>query len=95
MIWNIEYHNEVKEDLKSIDNHDREIILKTIEKKLSFEPEKYGRPLRADLKRFWKLKIGDYRVVYKIEKAKVVVIIVAVGYRRDFEVYKTAVKRVH
>jgi len=29
-------------------------------------PHKYGEPLRKTLKGYWKLRVGDYRVVFKI-----------------------------
>jgi len=29
-------------------------------------PEKYGVPLRKTLKGYWKLRVGDYRIIYKI-----------------------------
>lgn len=29
-------------------------------------PERYGAPLRGSLKGYWKLRVGDYRVVFKV-----------------------------
>jgi mRNA interferase RelE/StbE len=31
---------------------------------LSISPHQYGDPLRKTLKRYWELRVGDYRVVY-------------------------------
>ena len=46
------------------------------------EPHKYGLPLRKTLKGYWKLRVGDYRVVYAIgEEQKVIVLIIC--HRRD------------
>jgi hypothetical protein len=33
-------------------------------------PQEYGTPLRKTLKGYWKLRVGDYRVVYKISRPK-------------------------
>jgi len=41
-------------------------IKKAIEQRLLVAPYEYGMPLRKSLKRYWKLRVGDYRVVYKI-----------------------------
>jgi mRNA interferase RelE/StbE len=30
-------------------------------------PQEYGLPLRKSLGGYWKLRVGDYRVVFKIE----------------------------
>ena len=31
----------------------------------------YGEPLRKTLKGYWKLRVGDYRVVFKVIEAEV------------------------
>lgn len=82
------------EDFKEITKSDQQKIFKTIRKKLTTEPELYGKPLRNELKGFWKLKVDKYRVVYSIDKGKIEVYVVTVGFRRDEEVYKTAAKRI-
>lgn len=83
------------EDFKEIAKSDQQKILKTIRKKLTTGPELYGKPLRNQLKGFWKLKVDKYRVVYSIDKGKIEVYVVTVGFRRDEEAYKTATKRIH
>lgn len=51
---------------------------------LAQEPEKRGKPLRDELQGFWSLRAAAqrYRVIYKIERLRVEVIVVAVGLRR-------------
>lgn len=94
-MWQIKIHHlVVDEDFKKISRHDQSIILKTIYKKLSVSPEKYGVPLRSELKGYWKLKISHYRVVYKIERDIVKVLVLKVGMRRDEEVYKEMLLRI-
>ena len=41
-------------------------IRNAIEHRLATEPHQYGEPLRKTLRGYWKLRIGDYRVVFKI-----------------------------
>lgn len=53
----------------------------TIEAKLSSSPHVFGEPLRFSLKGLWKLRVGDYRVIYKI--AQRYVYIVCIGHRRE------------
>ena len=72
MKFEILYHHKViEDDLPALDKKVKERILDNIGKKLGAEPEKYGKPLRKPLSSFWKLRIGDYRVVYKIKKREV------------------------
>ncbi|MHC4873845.1 MAG: type II toxin-antitoxin system RelE family toxin [Planctomycetota bacterium] len=83
----------IKEDFKKITKKDQSVILKTIYKKLGKSPEDYGAPLRHGLKGYWKLKISDYRVVYKIEKKQIEVMVLKVGMSRDEEAYNQMLKR--
>jgi mRNA interferase RelE/StbE len=93
-MWKINIHRlVVDEDFKYISKHDQSVILKTIRKKLSTAPEQYGSPLRHNLKRFRKLKISDYRVIYKIGKKEIKVFVVKVGLRKDEKVYKEMMQR--
>ncbi len=94
-MWQIKIHHlVVDEDFKKINKDDQSIILKTVYKKLSISPEKYGSPLRSELKGYWKLKISHYRVVYRIEKNTIKVLVLKVGMRHDEEVYKEMLLRI-
>ena len=67
MNYNLIYHHDVKKvDLPRIDARNKSMIKRAIEERLTTSPEVYGKPLRRSLKGYWKLRVGDYRVVYKI-----------------------------
>ncbi len=74
MTFNILYHHKIKEDLAHTDASTRRKIIQTIQERLSVNPEKYGKPLRKPMKRYWKLRIGKYRIVYKIARNEVMVL---------------------
>ena len=82
-----------EEDFRSIDRPQQQRLIRTIRKKLTTHPDEYGKPLTANLKGFWKLKIGEFRVVYQIIEAQVEVYVISVGYRRNEEAYLAAAKR--
>ena len=42
------------------------MIKRAIKERLATQPEKYGSPLQRTLKGYWKLRVGDYRVIFKI-----------------------------
>jgi mRNA interferase RelE/StbE len=82
------------EDIKKFDPHTKEKIKKKCKELLSVDPENVGEPLRFELKEYRKLVIfNSYRMVYKVVKKEVLVFILAVGIRRDAEVYAEAVRR--
>ncbi len=81
------------EDFKRITQPGRQRIIKAIRKKLSTEPERFGAPIKGPLKGYWKLRVGEYRVVYEIRKGEVLVYVIAVGFRRNEEVYREVLRR--
>ena len=94
MIWKVLFHPLVaKEDLPALGIAARRQILKSIHKKLTLDPEAHGEPLRKELFGYWKLKAGDYRVIYKMEKDTVIVFIFKIGMRKDSLVYSEMISR--
>ena len=67
MAFNLSYHPDVdKVDLPVIDEKNKTMIKRAIEERLATNPEVYGKPLQRTLKGYWKLRVGEYRVVFKI-----------------------------
>lgn len=70
--YEIIYHPDVKTvDLPKIDNKNRRMIKGAVEERLATEPEKYGKKLQRTLKDYWKLRVGPYRVVFKVTEDKI------------------------
>ena len=70
--FELRYHPAiVDEDIPRIPQNLRRRIAGAIESRLTQAPHQYGAPLRKTLKSYWKLRVGDYRVVYKIEENEV------------------------
>jgi mRNA interferase RelE/StbE len=93
MNWTVIFHQDVENDLHRVGTAAARRILRTIESKLTQAPLQFGVPLSGNLSAFRKLRIGDYRVVYQVTESTVTVFVLAVGPRRDKEVYDTAAAR--
>jgi mRNA interferase RelE/StbE len=93
MTWTVSYHPDVAEDLENVGPAAARRIMRAIDSKLTKSPLQFGAPLSGNLANFRKLRIGDYRVVYQVEEKKVTVFVLAIGPRRDKEIYKAALKR--
>ena len=52
----------------------------------SKDPRRFGHALTSDRKGLWRYRVGDYRIIAAIEDDHFVVLVVAVGHRR--EVYR-------
>lgn len=67
MPFELRYHPDVKSIDLPLLNAKLIIRLKNaIESRLMTAPHLYGEPLRKTLRGYWKLRVGDYRVVFKI-----------------------------
>jgi len=79
----------VAEDLVELPANIRARIIRAVESRLATEPTRYGVRLRQSLGGLWKIRVGDYRIVYEIEEEKVTVW--AIRHRKD--IYEEAERR--
>ena len=90
-VFELRYHPDVRDiDIPKLNETLKKRIKKAIEERLPLSPHQYGEPLRKTLKGHWKLRVGDYRVVYKVAENEVWIL--AIINRKD--VYKKIVKRI-
>ena len=73
--FEIFYHAKVvRDDIISLPLTWRGKIRFAIEEKLTTAPDFYGKPLRRSLKSYRKLRVGNYRVVFRIHGNKVYIL---------------------
>lgn len=73
----------VREDIPELSSTAKKLIKKAIEERLMVDPIGFGKPLRYSLKGHRRLRVSDYRIVYRIEAEEHSVIIVAIKHRKD------------
>ena len=74
----------VRKDLRALDDKTRRRILRAIVA-LEVNPRPPGATkLRGS--ELWRVRVGDSRIIYSIEEARLVVLVVKIGHRR--EVYR-------
>ncbi|MBY0281686.1 MAG: type II toxin-antitoxin system RelE/ParE family toxin [Alphaproteobacteria bacterium] len=61
----------------------RMLIKCAIEERLMIDPISFGKPLRYSLKGHRRLRVSDYRIIYRIEVESKTVIIIAIMHRKD------------
>lgn len=93
-MWKVIYHHEVEVDLEILGYVEARRILKVIDERIANgEPNKVGKSLSGDLAGYRRIRVGNTRIVYKINQKNIEIYIIAVGNRRDEFVYKIAKKR--
>lgn len=90
-MYEINYHElVVSVDIAKLNSADKMRIKKAIEMKLQTQPDLYGKPLRRSLRSNRSLRVGQYRVVYRIRQKEVLIFVIE---HRSF-VYGKALKRI-
>jgi mRNA interferase RelE/StbE len=78
------YTREAKRSIDKLDPSVRKLVRKAVES-LAADPER-GKPLSQELAGLRSLRTADYRIIYRARSSELVVVVVAIGHRR--EVYK-------
>ena len=81
MAYNLKIDDKVIKDLKKIDKTWQKRILQKIKTTLREDPYS-GKKLVGNLSAFWRIRVGDYRIIYTIKEEIVTVEVVKVGHRK-------------
>ena len=92
--YSLEFHVEALEEWSALDGSIKEQFKKVIAKRQQ-NPHVRKARLSQELQNCYKIKLQavGYRLVYEVVNSKLVIIVLAVGRRSEFEVYKNATKR--
>lgn len=89
MAWRIELDPAVERELDKLDHQIARRILKFLYECVAMldDPRSIGEALKGSrLGEFWKYRVGDYRIISRIEDGELLVLVVKIGNRR--EIYK-------
>ena len=81
--YTVAFAGEALKDLRKLGPSAATEILRQIKKKLTTRPTEYGDPLVRDLGGYYKLRVGEFRVVYRVIDTRVLVIVLAAGKRAE------------
>lgn len=85
--WNVSFSDEADKYLLKLDKPIRERIRNFArELKELQNPRLRGEPLTANLAHLWKYRVGDYRLICRIQDKELLILIVKIGHRSN--VYK-------
>jgi mRNA interferase RelE/StbE len=88
LAWTIEFLPQAAKELRKLDRQVAARIITTLEERIAplDDPRSLGSALVGEHAGFWRWRIGDYRVVARIEDERVLILVVRVAHRR--EVYR-------
>jgi mRNA interferase RelE/StbE len=84
MAWKIEFDASARRDLGKLDQAAVQRILKFLHVRIANldDPRQIGERLQGPLKKFWKYRVGDYRLICSLKDNRLVVVVLRVGHRR-------------
>ena len=86
MVWKVELSPAADRELEKLDPKNAKPILKFLSGRLASleNPRSIGQALQGQrFGEFWKYRVGDYRIVAKIEGARLLILVLRVGHRRE------------
>ena len=84
MSYSVVYLPDVLKTLEKMDKFTKRIIVEWIEKHLvgCENPRIHGKPLSANRAGQWRYRVGDYRIIAKIEDDRLVILVISIGHRK-------------
>lgn len=86
MAWRIEVSPLADRDLARLDPQHTKRILKFLYERVAKldDPRSIGKAMQGpSLGEFWAYRVGDYRLICKIEDDRLVVLVLRIGHRRE------------
>jgi len=86
MAWNVELSESADRELAKLDPQDRKRILRFLHERVARleNPRSLGAALHGSkLGEFWRYRVGDYRLISKIEDDCLLVLVLRVGHRKE------------
>ena len=83
--WSIGFEPKADKDLQRLSSSDRARVLRYLHERVATldDPRQLGKALKADFAGAWRYRVGDLRVVVRLEYDVLVVLVIAVANRGD------------
>ena len=85
MTFHVAFSEDARKVLKKLDPSAAMLLLGWIRKHLEGceDPRRHGKALTANHQGKWRYRVGDYRILAEIRDAKVIILVLDVGHRRE------------
>jgi len=83
MGWKVKLSPEARVHLTRVGAADATRILRFLYDRLERrdDPRKIGKPLKGSLREYWRYRVGDYRVICRLDDEIVTVLVIHIGHR--------------
>jgi len=85
LTWNIEWDDRARKELRKLDSPIQKEILSYLRLRIaeSDNPRIFGQSLSGNKACLWRYRVGNYRIICRIEDDAFVVLVIGVGHRKE------------
>lgn len=88
MAWTVKLSDDAKRDLSKLDKSVQKRIVAFLQERIQSadNPRTSGKALQGNLSGVWRYRVGDYRLLCRIEDGELLILVIEIGHRK--EVYR-------
>ncbi|SMP65162.1 type II toxin-antitoxin system RelE family toxin [Anoxynatronum buryatiense] len=81
----VKFTENAKKELQKLDKHTSKLLLAWIRKNLegTDNPWQHGKGLTANKRGQWRYRVGEYRLLVEIKDTELIILVLAVGHRKN------------
>jgi mRNA interferase RelE/StbE len=85
LTWNIEWDDRARKELRKLDSSIQKRILSYLRSHVvdSQNPRLFGQNLTGNKAGLWRYRVGNYRIICRLEDHTLVVFVIGVGHRKE------------
>jgi len=83
--WDYRVTDRAIKELRKLGPQASRLIIDFLDERIAGceDPRQLGKALKGELGEFWRYRVGDYRILCRIDDGEVIVLVVKVGHRRE------------
>jgi mRNA interferase RelE/StbE len=84
-VWAVEFDDRARRELRKLAPETQQQILRYLRERIAGteDPRQFGKPLRRNLAGLWRYRVGDYRLICRLEDDRFIVLRLQIGHRRE------------
>jgi mRNA interferase RelE/StbE len=84
-VWRIEFDSRAQRELEKLGTTTARRILRFLHQRVanSEDPTQFGKALTGPYAGLWRYRVSDWRIIARLEKQRLVVLVLRVGHRRE------------
>ena len=84
-MWKIEFTEQAAKQLQKLDQQASHRIVTWLKERAATgaDPKLFAKQLTGEMSEYWRFRVGDYRIIWKLKDEIVSITVVRIGHRRD------------